>query len=133
MPPHIDDLNDYKIPSWPSTPAGEERQARDVQMMADFLFGRPGVEAFTTWCIVDGRWLGAPAGLVRADGSRKPAFYALKERIKGDWWTRETLVTDENGCAELTGFMGDYMLSLGGERAECTLEKGITQMHITIA
>jgi len=29
MPPHIEDLNDYQIPSWPSTPDGEERQASE--------------------------------------------------------------------------------------------------------
>ncbi len=30
MPPEIVDLNDYQIPSWPSTPEGEERQAEEI-------------------------------------------------------------------------------------------------------
>ena len=30
MPTEIVDLNDYQIPSWPSTPEGEERQADEI-------------------------------------------------------------------------------------------------------
>ncbi len=133
MPAHIEDLNDYQVSMWPTTPAGEDRQARDMLAMADFLFARPGVEAFTPWCIVDGRWLHAPAGLLREDGSKKPAFYALKERIKRDWWTDVTLYTDENGCAELSGFMGDYSLSMGAGRAEFSLRPGLEEQTVTLA
>jgi len=30
MPPEIEDLNDYQVPEWKSTPEGEERQADEV-------------------------------------------------------------------------------------------------------
>ena len=30
MPPEIEDLNDYQVESWPSTPEGEQRQADEI-------------------------------------------------------------------------------------------------------
>ncbi len=115
MPPEIVDLNDYKIADWPSTAQGEERQKDDLLRMIDFLFARPQVAAFTTWCVVDGRWLGAPAGLLRKDGSRKPAFDALKKRVKRDWHTDAALQTDQTGVCVLEGFRGDYQITALGK------------------
>ena len=48
MPPEIEDLNDYQIPYWPTTPEGEERQAREVVEMYTALFESPYVQAITT-------------------------------------------------------------------------------------
>lgn len=124
MPPEIVDLNDFKVTDWPSTPEGEDRQARDMIEMMDVLFERPAVHAFTTWCMIDGRWLNAPAGLLRKDGSKKPAFEALKQRVKKDWWTDTVIVTDDEGYAELTGFKGEYDLVYGGKTARITLDSG---------
>lgn len=66
MPPEIEDLNDYQIPDWPTTPEGEERQAREVVEMYTALFESPYVQAITTWDFDDdNKWLGAPCGLIR--------------------------------------------------------------------
>jgi endo-1,4-beta-xylanase len=74
MPAEIVDLNDYQVDDWPSTPEGEERQADDLVRHYRTLLSHPSVEAITYWGLTDrGAWLGAPAGLVRADGSPKPA------------------------------------------------------------
>ena len=81
MPAHIVDLNDWQVPEWPSTPEGEDRQARDLLTMLDTLFAHPQVEAFTTWDFEDGAWLGAPSGLVHKDGTPKPSYEALKQRV----------------------------------------------------
>lgn len=108
MPPEIVDLNDYQVDEWPTTPEGEERQAREIVKLYKTLFADPSVEAITTWCIVDGKWLGAPAGLLRKDNSCKPSYDALLNLIKKEWWTNLTVVTDDNGHAEITGFLGDY-------------------------
>jgi endo-1,4-beta-xylanase len=84
MPPEIDDLNDYQIPSWPSTAAGEERQADEIVRHYRTLLSHPSVQSITYWGLSDdGAWLGAPAGLVRADGTRKPAYDALRGLVKG--------------------------------------------------
>ena len=123
MPGHIVDLNDWQVPEWPTTPEGEDRQARDFLSMLDTLFAHPQVEAFTNWDFADGAWLGAPAGLVRLDGSRKPAYDALKQRIWQDWHTNVTLMTDENGQCALEGFRGEYTLEVDGSERTFTLDK----------
>ena len=35
MPPEIVDLNDYQVTDWPTTPEGEERQAREWKQMLE--------------------------------------------------------------------------------------------------
>ena len=122
MPAHIEDLNDYQVPEWPSTPEGEERQAREIAEMYGVLFAHPLVEAITTWDFNDGCWLKAPSGFVRADNSEKPAYHALKSLIHGAWETHETLTTDENGRLSFTGFKGDYLLRTDGGTAALSLD-----------
>lgn len=114
MPPDIVDLNDYQVPEWPTTPEGEERQARNVEEFYRILFENPQVEAITTWAFQDGAWLGAPAGLVRTDNSEKPAYEALKALIKEEWNTRGKWNTGELGEVEINGFKGSYEVEIDG-------------------
>ncbi len=115
MPPEIVDLNDFVVDSWPSTPEGEERQAEEILLHYKTLFAHPLVESITYWNFVDGGWLGAPAGLLREDGSAKPSYEQLHKLIKDEWWTGEnTYVTDENGKVNITGFLGDYEIHCKG-------------------
>lgn len=123
MPAHIVDLNDWQVPEWPTTPAGEDRQARNFVSMMDMLFAHPQVEAFTNWDFCDGAWLGAPAGLVRLDGSHKPSYDALMECIWHDWRTKTTLMTDEHGRCTVEGFRGDYRLEADEGSVVFTLDK----------
>ena len=123
MPPEIVDLNDFQVPSWPSVPEYEERQTREVTEMYSELFAHPQVQAITTWDLTDGKWLGAPSGVLTKDNRPKPVFYALQKLIHEDWETHTELMTDEQGCAELYGFRGGYHLSEEGRRAEFFLSK----------
>jgi GH35 family endo-1,4-beta-xylanase len=122
MPPHIVDLNDWQVESWPSTREGEERQAREVTEMYEILFAHPAVEAITTWDSTDDRWLHAPAGLLRADNSIKPVYTALMNKIKGEWWTKGEFSTDAEGNLEVYGFRGDYEISCGDIKAPFSLD-----------
>jgi endo-1,4-beta-xylanase len=123
MPAGIDDLNDHQVDSWPSTPAGEQRQADEIVRHYRTLVGHPAVQAITYWGLTDaGAWLGAPAGLVRADGTPKPAYHALRDLVKGEWWLPPTtLRTDAGGRAEIRGFAGDYRLTCAGGTAPVTV------------
>lgn len=123
MDPDIVDLNDYQIPDWPSTPEGEDRQAVDLLTMLDYLFSRPQVEAFTCWDFEDAQWLGAPSGLIRKDGSRKPAYEALEQRLLKDWHTAVRVMTDENGECTLEGFRGEYEAVCDRMKGRFTLNK----------
>jgi len=125
MPPEIVDLNDYQIPHWASTPEGEARQADEMVRHYRTLVGHPSVEAITYWGLADGAraWLGAPVGLIRADGTPKPSYEALHALVKGEWWLPPTtLVTDGSGRVRFTGFLGEYELSTAGRGATVTLD-----------
>ena len=121
MPGHIVDLNDYQVPEWPTTPEGEERQAREWEEMLRLLFDHPLVEAVTAWDLADGGWLGAPSGVLAADNRVKPAYRALDRLIHGEWSTSCAVMTDENGCAAVTGFKGDYALTDGDRQGAFSL------------
>lgn len=108
MPPEIVDLNDWQVTDWPTTPEGEERQAKQISEMYSVLFAHPLVEAITTWDFTDRCWLNAPAGFLRKDGSEKPSYWALHDLIHGAWETHEDAVTDEEGYLSFTGFKGKY-------------------------
>lgn len=116
MPAHVEDLNDWQVEDWPSTPEGEERQADELERHYRTLLSHPAVDAITYWGITDdGAWLGAPAGLVRRDGSPKPAYDALRRLVKDEWWLAPTTArTDDAGRVVVSGWLGDYEVRHGG-------------------
>ena len=110
MPAYIEDLNDWQVDSWPSTPEGEERQAKEITEMYSILFAHPMVDAITTWDFNDGCWLKAPSGFVHEDNTEKPAYAALDKLIHGTWETHEKLTTDAEGYVVFNGFKGGYTI-----------------------
>ncbi|NTW41965.1 MAG: 1,4-beta-xylanase, partial [Cellulomonadaceae bacterium] len=124
MPREIEDLNDYQIPEWPSTPEGEARQADEIVRHYSTLISHPAVSSITYWGLTDdGAWLGAPAGLVRTDGTPKPAYLALRDLIKGRWWLEPTTVrTDDEGRIGVQGFLGDYRVTVGSRSGHVTID-----------
>lgn len=132
MPAEIVDLNDYQVRDWPTTPEGEARQAEEGVTHYKTLMAHPRVQAITWWDFVDGGWLGAPAGLLREDLSAKPAYEALKGLIKGEWWLAPTrLTTSEAGQISVTGFPGDYTLTVDEKPYPFVIaENGIISLSI---
>ncbi len=124
MPPEIVDLNDHQVPDWPSTPEGEARQAEEIVRHYTTLMEHPDVQAITYWGLTDdGSWLGAPGGLVRADGTPKPAYDALRGLVKGEWWTPPTtLRTDHEGRVRVEGFRGEYRIADGAAGGSFVLD-----------
>ena len=131
MPAHIVDLNDWQVDEWPSTPEGEERQAREISEMYSVLFAHPLVEAITTWDFNDGCWLKAPSGFVHADNSIKPSYEALRRLIHETWETHENLATDGEGYLSFSGFKGDYILRVPQGSASFALN-GDTSVSLRI-
>ena len=125
MPPEIVDLNDYQVTDWPTTSEGEERQAAQTIQHYKMLFSHPLVEGITWWDSSDGGWLNAPAGLIRKDGSAKPAYDELMKLIKGDWWNSTLkLRTNTHGQIQLRCFLGEYKLTYGKKKEIFTIAKG---------
>lgn len=135
MPSSIVDLNDFRVDSWPSTPRGEERQAGEIMRHYASLASHPAVKAIVYWGISDrGAWLGAPIGLVRADGTHKLSYDGLKSLIKGDWWVPEsTGQTDSQGQFALNGWLGTYDVTVAGQTHRIHLsEPGDTSLKIQL-
>ena len=134
MPPEIVDLNDYQVADWPTTPEGEERQAQEVVTHYKTLFSHPYVEGITWWDLSDGGWLNAPAGLLRQDHSRKPAYNELLKLVKGEWWLPPTkFITDTNGQFTFIGFLGEYEVSISNQNTIFPLrEKGDVLISVNI-
>jgi len=113
---------------WPTTPEGEAKQADYVEKFYTLLFSHPAVEAITWWDFMDGGWQGAPAGLVRADLTPKPAYNRLLCLIKGQWWTKTEAETDKQGSCHLRGFLGQYRVTVvtakGYKQKEFDLKRG---------
>ena len=98
--------------NWASTAEGEQRQEKAVVQFYTILFSHPAVQAITWWSFSDqGAWQGAPAGLVRADMTPKPAYQALMKLIKGKWWTRTEARLSRQATAHFHGFYGEYRVS----------------------
>ncbi|MDN4160889.1 endo-1,4-beta-xylanase [Nocardioides abyssi] len=138
MPPEVEDLNDHQVDSWPSTPEGEERQAEEVVAHYRTLLAHPAVASVTYWGITDrGAWLGAPAGLVRADGTPKPAYDALRSLVRDEWWlVPTTLRTDAAGRVDVSGWAGEYVVSLPGAGAPevvLDLPAGTSEVEVVLA
>jgi endo-1,4-beta-xylanase len=81
-----------------------------------------------------GAWLGAPAGLVRADGTTKPSYDALRALVKGEWWLdTTTAVTDDEGRVRVSGWLGEYSLHAAGAPATFALtEPGTTDVQVRL-
>jgi endo-1,4-beta-xylanase len=134
MPPEIVDLNDYQVSEWPSTADGERCQAQEVVLHYKTLLAHPSVQAITWWDLSDGGWLNAPAGLLRQDHSRKPAYDELLKLIKGEWWLSPTrITTDASGRFVINCFLGEYELSLDHQKYTFSVqEKGETSISIIL-
>jgi GH35 family endo-1,4-beta-xylanase len=110
---------------WPSTAEGEKRQAEEVERFYTMLFSHPAVAAITWWDFSDrGAWQDAPAGLVRADMSPKPAYERLRRLVRERWWTHTVVPTGPAGEARCRVFLGTHQVSVttaSGGKAVATL------------
>ena len=129
IPEYIEDLNDWQVTDWPTTIAGEERQAKEWEEMYRILFADPNIKAITGWDFADGAWLNAPSGLVTVDNRRKPAYDKLLSLVKGEWWTKDlTIKTNSEGIVKVSGTKGTYeiegcegIITLGDEPSNTTV------------
>lgn len=134
MPPEIEDLNDYVVADWPTTTDGEARQAEDIVRHYSALVAHPAVESITYWGFDDaGAWLGAPVGFLRADGTQKPSYSALRDLIRGEWWLDPVeLVTDSDGRIEFDAFAGSFDVVSGDSRLTLDLPVGPAQVDLQL-
>ncbi|MCC5844263.1 MAG: endo-1,4-beta-xylanase [Verrucomicrobia bacterium] len=116
------------------------------QMQADYTrdflkawFAHPATEAFIMWGFWGGaHWMGDAGSMFRRDWSEKPNLAAYRDLVYGDWWTRETLESGEDGIASLRAFKGRHRLLItppgGGEPIlrEITLPSEGRRVHVVM-
>ena len=115
FPEYIEDLNDWVVTDWPSTPEGEERQKEQMEEMYRILFSNPQVTGITGWDLADGAWLNAPSGILRKDNSKKPSFEMLNKLIKEEYTSKGALKSDDDGIVKISGFKGEYEVIINGK------------------
>ena len=68
--------------------------------------------------------------MLHKDNTIKPVYERLMKLIKGEWWTECEVCTDENGCVEIEGFKGEYVLEQENRNAKLKLTSGIKEQII---
>ena len=52
--------------------------------------------------------------MFRRDWTPKAAYHTYRELVFGEWWTKESLVSDRHGAVTFRGFKGDYEITVVG-------------------
>jgi GH35 family endo-1,4-beta-xylanase len=111
----IDWQTERRLEKWGTDPENERKQADYLEQFFRISFSHPACQGIVLWDYADRHaWLGAPVGLLRADGSRKPSFEKLDRLINEQWRTRGTFTSDAQGRVVIpAAFEGDYEIRRG--------------------
>lgn len=128
-------ITEITVPAFTDNAADEQLQADTIEKLYKLWFSHPAVEQIVYWNLADGyAAFTTPGnmtegenyyrgGLLRYDLGEKPAYKTLDRLINREWRTDTTVTTDENGCATLCGFYGDYELTNGNKTVSLSLVK----------
>lgn len=105
------------------------RQEDESQLEADLvrdiliaIYSNPKVTAFFTWGVCDRN---EDRGLLLDDDfNEKLTYNVWRELVKGEWETKASGKTDENGEFTFRGHMGEYSIKSGGASALYALTRG---------
>ncbi len=94
----------------------------DEEIMGDYMrdlliicFSHPRVENFLMWGFWDGAHWHQDAPLFHDDWTLKPSGQAFLQTVFDDWWTDVSAVSNQQGAAEVRGFLGDYEVDVAYE------------------
>jgi GH35 family endo-1,4-beta-xylanase len=90
----------------------EQKQADYVVQLYTALFNS-NAKSITWWNLYDGDPWRPHIGLIKTDGTKKPAYMALTNLL-ASWKTTSTGVTDNVGTYKFTGYYGTYEVIVGG-------------------
>jgi endo-1,4-beta-xylanase len=108
-------ITELTLPTLPNSPEGERIQAIVARNFYRLWFSHPNINAISWWNLVDGTAAKGEdkmnAGLLHNDFSPKPAFIALNDLIRKEWWTNIKQNTGSNTNISVNCFYGDYDLT----------------------
>ncbi|MCQ2105481.1 MAG: endo-1,4-beta-xylanase [Fibrobacter sp.] len=96
----------------------EEEQASEYNKVLRTLFSHPAVNGIVMWGFWDNRHWVQKGGIIRADGSEKPAAKTIYDLWHKVWTTNATATADESGVAKFRGFKGKYQVTIDGKTSE---------------
>jgi len=104
-------------------PETEAEQAEAVRHFYTAAFAHPKVASITWWDLSDRyAWRNAPAGLVRADLSPKPAYRVLDDLLNHRWRTNAAGRTDDDGAVRARVFFGTYQVAARADGRQAAVE-----------
>lgn len=111
-------------------PWSEEIQAEYMDAFLRLAFAHPAIRSITWWNALDREAVVANGGLIRPDGTPKPALSVLADRIAG-WTSRGSATTNDDGEVGVSGFAGDYEVTIAIGDLEHRFEAYITEQTAT--
>ncbi len=129
----IDWSTERPLQGWNSEPEFEKNQAEYLEKFYSIAYSHSNCIGVVMWDYTDRRsWLGAPVGVLRRDGSKKPSFEILDSLINKKWRTKGSFTTDDNGKIALSnGFEGEYLIKSGTKEVK-TIHSQRSPATITI-
>lgn len=130
-------LTELTIPAYSNDAEDEAIQAEILTWLYKIWFGHPNMEAIIYWNLIDGYAAFAPkgdmtagenyyyGGLLRFDGTPKPAYFAIRDLFKKQWHTSFAGKTDNKGNLSLRGFYGEYDLTVKVDGKQYTAKAGL--------
>jgi len=107
-------------------PETEAEQAEAVRHFYTAAFAHPKVASITWWDLSDRfAWQNAPAGLLRADLSPKPAYKVLDRLINHLWRTDAAGRTDARGRVTVRAFFGTHRIT-----AQSDGRRAVREVHL---
>lgn len=88
-------------------------------------FSHPDTTDFLMWGFRDADHWRDDAPLFYDDWSTKPTHDVYTDLVFDEWWTSESVTTDDDGTAEVTAFHGDHVVS-----ADVDGETGTESVHV---
>ncbi|HON06616.1 MAG TPA: endo-1,4-beta-xylanase [Verrucomicrobiota bacterium] len=118
----IDWSTERPLQDWNSEPEFEKDQADYLEKFYSIAYSHSNCIGVVMWNYTDGgAWLGAPVGVLRKDGSKKPSFERLDKLINEKWRTKGSFTTDDNGKITISnGFEGEYLIKSGTNEVKTT-------------
>jgi endo-1,4-beta-xylanase len=114
---------DKPYSDWLSTVRGEADQSDYVEHMYRVLFSNPNIVSIS-WAELSDKniWIGAPGGLLRRNGTAKPAYNKLMQLIHKEWWTNVPPgTTGKDGVFKAEPlFFGDYDIAITDQKGNVT-------------
>jgi GH35 family endo-1,4-beta-xylanase len=109
-------------------PDQETEQAEAVRRFYTVAFAHPQVASISWWDLSDAfAWQNAPAGLLRADLSPKPAYEALDRLINHLWKTDAAGRADAEGRIAVRAFFGRYRITARADGRSRTVDFHLTR------